>query len=223
LVKRIIKHIHDNTPEIHPHKIKIPESHINRLQSLEDFLYEKALFKVPLFVGLALVVRFIIVSLFTTDHIFANFVSVIIYMFITIYLVFFVVHLVKKSFKSLLTAKNMGALFFSYALFMFSIILFFASAYDTADSLDKGYITYSICSDNFSPEKMHSDTGRSERYFYFSSITLFTVGYGDLCPMGWSKTIAVINAFVGNFINVILMVLVISNYLNRKNPNCKNY
>jgi hypothetical protein len=81
--------------------------------------------------------------------------------------------------------------------------------------MNKGYLTYGTCSDEFNPEMINIDQNKSSDYFYFSSITLFTVGYGDICPVGWSKILSIINSFAGNFISVILMVIVISAYLNR--------
>ena len=38
---------------------------------------------------------------------------------------------------------------------------------------------------------------RLTRSFYFSAITLMSVGYGDLTPFGWSKAVAVIEALIG--------------------------
>ena len=137
-------------------------------------------------------------------------------MFVMVYLLFFVIQTIGKSLKSLITANNIIVLLLSYAVFMFCILLFFASMYDITTNMGKGYLTYGTCSDKFDKSMIQTDSQKSDDHFYFSAVTLFTVGYGDICPMGWDKTIAIINAFVGVGINAILMVLVISNYMDRK-------
>ncbi len=44
--------------------------------------------------------------------------------------------------------------------------------------------------------------------FYFSSVTYFTVGYGDITPAGvYAKTLAVFEAFIGNIINLVVLAL----------------
>lgn len=47
------------------------------------------------------------------------------------------------------------------------------------------------------------------RSLYFSFITLFAVGYGDMTPFGMSKAISMIQAFVG----FILPYAIILNYI----------
>jgi len=222
MAQKITNDTNNKMSDINPNKFKLSEHHITLVQRANKFLYDKPFFKVPLFLGIA-VLLFILFSVITPGNSsLVKLAKFFIYMFTTIYLLFFVIHLIGKSFKSLITANNIAILFLSYTLFMFSIILFFASAYDTVGGLNKGYLTYGTCSDKFEKSVMQADNQKSEDHFYFSAVTIFTVGYGDICPMGWNKTIAIINAFVGNFINVILMVLVISNYMDKKNPYNKN-
>ena len=59
------------------------------------------------------------------------------------------------------------------------------------------------------------DPNLSHDYLYFSTITFFAVGYGDVCPMGLCKTLAMVTAFAGNLINVVLMAIVVTLYVNR--------
>jgi len=40
-------------------------------------------------------------------------------------------------------------------------------------------------------------TSRLETSFYFSAVTLFSVGYGDISPIGIGRMIAVIEALIG--------------------------
>lgn len=46
-----------------------------------------------------------------------------------------------------------------------------------------------------------------DNLLYFSSMTLFTVGYGDIQPVGFARVIAVVEAFLG----YLLPVLVVAN------------
>ena len=44
--------------------------------------------------------------------------------------------------------------------------------------------------------------------FYFSAMTYFTVGYGDIVPAGLNaKTLSVFEAFFGNVINLVVLAL----------------
>ncbi|WP_081413320.1 ion channel [Aneurinibacillus terranovensis] len=47
------------------------------------------------------------------------------------------------------------------------------------------------------------------RSLYFSTITLLSVGYGDITPFGWAKGVAMIEAMIG----YILPASVVINYL----------
>jgi Ion channel len=102
-------------------------------------------------------------------------------------------------------------------IFVFMIVLLFASSYSSIQKIGQGYLTYGQCGDSFEPGRIGTDPYISEDYFYFSAVTFFTVGYGDICPMGWNKYVALLNAFVGNFISVVVMVFVIGTYMKRTN------
>jgi potassium channel LctB len=148
-------------------------------------------------------------------HDWGSYVSFIIGLFISIYFLFFLVYVLRHSLKSLFKAQNLWRLLVSYVLFIIAVLLLFSLGYLSIEKMHRGYITYGACSDSFDVTQIERDSYKSTDYFYFSTITLFTVGYGDICPMGWSKFLSMLNAFVGNFISVILMVLVITAYVNR--------
>jgi len=192
---------------------RITNKHIENFTKLESFFYRRPLFKVPIFVGSIVILLFVISSLGVGEWV--SYASFFLVFAIDLYLLFFIVFLLRHSFKSLLTASNMGRLILSYIMFILSILLLFSFGYRSIQDMDRGYLTYGRCSDNFDPSMISADEYRSTDYFYFSSVTLFTVGYGDICPMGWSKGLALINSFAGNFISVVLMVVVISAYVNR--------
>jgi potassium channel LctB len=44
------------------------------------------------------------------------------------------------------------------------------------------------------------------RTVYFSAITLFSVGYGDLIPVGWSRLIAIMEATIGYILPAVITV-----------------
>ena len=62
---------------------------------------------------------------------------------------------------------------------------------------------------------MLQDAMRSRDHFYFAGITFYTVGCGDICPMGLSRKLALLNAFSGNFFSVVKMAMVIYLWIER--------
>lgn len=195
---------------------EISKDNLSKLSKLERFLYYKPIIKVPLVLLGVFLLRLFFYFNFSEDSLILSDLSFIVMFLLSLYLIFFVVYLIKHSFQKLLTATSFISLFFSYMLFIVSVLLLFTSAYDLMEKTDNGYLKYGECSDLFNPTMIQKDPQLSHNYFYFSSVTLFTVGYGDICPMGWDKYLALINAFIGNFINVVIMVIVISNYLKRR-------
>ncbi len=192
---------------------KITKKQMEGFTKLEGFFYQKPLFKVPVFVGSILVLLFIISAFGSGDW--TSYASFFLVFLLNLYLLFFIIFLLRHSFKSLLSAPSMSRLILSYVLFILAILMLFSFGYRSIEDMDQGYLTYGKCSDYFNPAMIGADEYRSADYFYFSAVTLFTVGYGDICPMGWTKSLALINSFVGNFISVVLMVVVISAYVNR--------
>jgi hypothetical protein len=81
----------------------------------------------------------------------------------------------------------------------------------------KGYLKYGSCTDTntITDEMINQDPLLVSNFFhypYFSSITFFSVGFGDICPMGASKLIAILNAIIGNAFTVLILALAITNY-----------
>jgi potassium channel LctB len=44
------------------------------------------------------------------------------------------------------------------------------------------------------------------RSLYFSAITLFSVGYGDITPFGWARAVSIIEAMIGYLLPAVLVV-----------------
>jgi hypothetical protein len=90
------------------------ERHVSWIKKADGFLYHNPLLKVPLFVGTPLLIYIIMLMIFPSEDIVVKYAKIFIYLFTTIYLLFFVVHLIGKSFKSLLNANNVFKLCLSY-------------------------------------------------------------------------------------------------------------
>ncbi|MBI5226809.1 two pore domain potassium channel family protein [Candidatus Micrarchaeota archaeon] len=46
--------------------------------------------------------------------------------------------------------------------------------------------------------------------FYFSAVTYFTVGYGDIVPYGYAKLLSVVEAGIGTVINLIILAMAVT-------------
>lgn len=48
--------------------------------------------------------------------------------------------------------------------------------------------------------KEQSVVGRIVHSLYFSGVTLMTVGYGDITPVGWGRVIALVESLIGHIL-----------------------
>jgi hypothetical protein len=101
------------------------------------------------------------------------------------------------------------------------LILLFAILYWMVTVAGAGYLRYGECVDTgvVNSAVIRTDPNlvtKISHYPYFSAITFFTVGSGDICPMGWNKLIAVINALIGNAFTVLILAIAITNYSAKK-------
>lgn len=135
---------------------------------------------------------------------------------IGIYFFFSLVHMIRMSLKRMLEPKNFRSLLEAYTLFIIGIIIAFSISFNLIDDFGVGHLTYGVCDGSVDlgaqPDYISHD------YLYFSAITFFTVGYGDICPIGLSKLFAVLAAFVGNVISLFLVAIIINNYMQKRNP-----
>lgn len=87
---------------------------------------------------------------------------------------------------------------FIYNFFCLFILYFLISAAFTLCYIFLDYLDVGTVIDHHSNEAHQNQTiDIFTRSFYFSFITLFAVGYGDMIPLGLSKGVAIIQAFVG--------------------------
>ncbi len=130
-------------------------------------------------------------------------------------------YLIRRALARLLSAQDIVSLLFSYAMFIAGVLLVFSVLFIVVEDLHLGYLTHGPTSDTFNREAIDSldpslrDPNISRDYLYFATITFFTVGYGDVCPMGLCKSLAMVTAFAGNLVNVVLMAIVVTLYVGR--------
>ena len=93
----------------------------------------------------------------------------------------------------------------SYLVFMLTITLFFAFFYILAPLMGQGCLSYGgECNTSVSIYPLDN--------FYFSAITLSTLGYGDIHPEGAIfKIISIIEVFIGLGINIVVIGILIAN------------
>jgi hypothetical protein len=126
-------------------------------------------------------------------------------------------YLIRKPLDRLLSARDIFSLLLGYVMFIVGILLVISVLFMVVEELHLGYLTHGPTTDEFNSDVIDSeDSNISHDYLYFSAVTFFSVGYGDICPMGFCKTLAIITAFAGNIITVVLMAIVVSLYLNRR-------
>ena len=93
--------------------------------------------------------------------------------------------------------------FFSLVLFYANIVLSFALIYILLDVSGLGPVV-----DHHYTVEMGSEPWPDIviKSLYFSVITLFSVGYGDVTPFGWSRMIAIIQAMIGYILPAVVVI-----------------
>ena len=87
----------------------------------------------------------------------------------------------------------------------FLVALFFTIVYVALDILGLGAVRDHYSSSTH--QEQHLDV--FTRSLYFSFVTLFSVGYGDMTPLGLSKGVAIIEALMG----YVLPYVIVLNYI----------
>jgi len=139
-----------------------------------------------------------------------------------LYVIIYMVTRIQKNIHKLLhhelTFQDILKIYISSAIF---IVLLFSLAYWSVTAVGTGYLKYGSCTDNvnINHELIEQDSlavRSGMDYPYFSAITFFTVGFGDICPMGMSKGVAILNALIGHAFTVIILSIAITNYAANK-------
>ncbi|MFA6462342.1 MAG: ion channel [Candidatus Woesearchaeota archaeon] len=177
----------------------------------KDILFERPLFKFIIF----LIAQFLISSIasYFPGSIIIRWTNVIVNIGITVYFISMIIYVVKRSIVNLMRPKSISTLIGSYVLVVLALIILFSTLFNVAELTGMGYLKYGNCQGTFNPEMISTDPNISQDFFYFTSITFFTVGYGDICPMGISRIISILAAFAAHLVSVILVALIVNNYL----------
>jgi hypothetical protein len=198
------------------------KDHITFFKAVSNFLYDH--FKK--------IVIFLII-LMGVSQVFINYIAFLkLPVSIIISIVFLIVvinFIVKKGIESIYSlignkSKTIEEIVGDYAIAVIFTVLFFAFIYAIADSSGIGYLKYGTCGESFTFKNIPEDPQIIKSSFsrvYFSAVTFFTVGYGDICPMGYSKIISILNAMTGSIINIIILSIAIGQYLNTGKTNKK--
>lgn len=121
-------------------------------------------------------------------------------------LLFLVIVVIVLSLQTLFTPyvlkdKHLSLENFMFLVFIYvTILIGFALIYMLLDL--KGYV---ILLDNGEPLK-GSFLMKLHTTIYFSGITIFSVGYGDIAPLGFARIIAVLEALIGYAIPAAFVV-----------------
>lgn len=87
-------------------------------------------------------------------------------------------------------------------LICINVVIFFTFLYLLLSFFHIGNIV-----EHYRSPQVHADFGdRLITTMYFSAITLFSVGYGDITPVGWSRMIAILEATVGYILPAVITV-----------------
>lgn len=223
-VDKTVEKVDKTVEEVQKKTIKVVQKeaikHLSLIARISNYLYDN--FK-SILIGVVIV---FLLSYFLVDR----FPALRLVTFSLITIVFLVIvpnffaHKGLKSIYNLIANKNLTIeeILKSYLLAVVSTIFFFTMLYGIVESANIGYLKYGECNDNIKLDPNDSSLVTSPlSRMYFSSITFFTVGYGDICPMGWSKLISILNAFFGSLINIIVISIAIGQYLNTDNATGK--
>lgn len=117
--------------------------------------------------------------------------------------------------KSLVNANEPGEILVSYIIVLAVLAMFFAFMFLNLEMSGYGYLKYGGCDDSFREGNFSSIDYkmRSINYYYFSIVTITTLGYGDICPMGkWFRILAGTETLFGLTISVVLIGLIVGKH-----------
>ena len=119
----------------------------------------------------------------------------------------FLVYLFTAIFKDIITAKEViGNTLIGACCSYFLLGLLFAAIYIAINSVQPGGF-YGI----------NPDDPNDRPFIYYSYVTLTTLGYGDIYPTTqFGRSIATLQAIIGQLYLTILMAILVGSYLNKK-------
>jgi len=116
------------------------------------------------------------------------------YLLIIIHIIVFIYALL-----TLHHSNKLGFILVAYVFIVVITIIAFAYLHWTASEFGVGFIQYTECMEV-------DETSRSQNWFYFSSVTFYGLGYGDICPiLPAARILSQIEVALGALINTILI------------------
>jgi len=180
---------------------------------IKRLLFEKPLIKFIFFVVIYIILIFILED--TAEISSIRIPLTIVHVILAAYLILLMLYVIRHSMTKLLSSKHSKGLIIYYVVFLIGLIIILSTVLNLIELSRTGYITYGKCSDHFTPSMVTQDSQRSHSFLYFTTM-LFTVGYGDICPMGTAKIFSMITAIIGHVLSVILVALIINNHFRLK-------
>ena len=108
---------------------------------------------------------------------------------------------------------KVGTLILADVLGAAGIVLFCATLYMFTDITGTGALSYGHCGTSLAETLQHPVVQTPGDTVYFSAITFFTVGYGEICPMGLAKSVAVLNALAGQLFTAVILGIGVSFFI----------
>lgn len=193
---------------------KYNSHHIKKISRFSKILFNRPIIKFVFLIIVYLILNSI-QNFFSNNYILRNILNII-GILISIYFIIIIIYLIVKWVKKLINPDNIFILMFTYAIFIIALLLLFSTIFNIIETTGSGYIKFGECTAGFDKSMISSDTLISRNFFYFSAMTFFTVGYGDICPMGSARIASIIVSFIGHLVSVILVALILNNYMRKK-------
>ncbi len=168
------------------------------------------------------IILVIINAFFLTNNSIPGLLKIIAFLLLVVYILLFIIARIKINVTKLMHHElKFSQIITAYVVSVIFIILLFSIMYWAMTLVGAGHLKYGSCIGNaeFSKEDILQDpllVTDPAHYSYFSAMTFFSVGYGDICPMGMNKLIATINAIIGNAFTVLILAMAITNYSSNK-------
>jgi len=149
-------------------------------------------------------------------------VTLVAFLLLTLYVIIFLVKRIHTNVTKLLHHElEFNQILTVYVTSVAFVVLLFSMLYWGVMISGSGYLKYGSCIDNVqvTRDSLLKDpllVSNFLHYPYFSAITFFSVGFGDICPMGASKSVAMLNALIGNAFTVLILAIAITNYSTNK-------
>jgi hypothetical protein len=182
---------------------------------------------VPIFV---IIFLFLIVGLIliTTHPTLANIFLLLFSMLIIIHIILTIFSMLRSIFINLLKKESeltFKKLIINYIVAVVLFLMLFTVFYSVSSISKDNYLQWGQCQGQSSLVPNQSNTLKVAPNdiigkIYFSGVTFFTVGYGDICPQGnITRIIALFNAWTGHFFTAIVLATSIGYiYLNTNRP-----